>query len=194
MKNFKGFTKDYFEILKADIDGLDLKVTQKIANLIWRTYRTGKTLFIAGNGGSAATASHMANDFAKGLLGHKGDAHHKPFKAIALTDNFSLISAWANDTSFEEIFSRQLECLAKRGDLLIAISASGNSPNILKAVAAAKKKGVKTIGLCGFDGGQLHRSADIAITASDHHYGRVEDVHLILDHLIVSFFCEKLKQ
>lgn len=191
---FRKFAKDYLKKLKADLDRLDLEVLEKIANLIWKTYKADKTLYLIGNGGSAATASHMANDFAKGLLGHKGDAPHKPMKAVALTDNFSLISAWANDTSFDDIFARQIEGLAQKGDLLIGISASGNSPNILKAVEVAKTKGLKTIGFCGFDGGKLSKLADLALVVYAQHYGRVEDVHMVLDHLISNFLYEKLQE
>ena len=191
---FQKFANEYIKSLKADLDRLDLEMLEKITELIWQTYKNNKTLYLIGNGGSAATASHMANDFSKGLLGHKGDVPVKPMKAVALTDNFSLISAWANDTSFEDVFSRQIECLAEKGDLLIVFSASGNSPNILKAVKTAKKKGLKTIGFCGFDGGKLKKMADLSLVVYDNHYGRAEDAHLIFCHIISNFLYEKLKE
>jgi len=149
---------------------------------------------VIGNGGSAATASHMMNDLCKGTLGHKGDAPWPRLRVIALTDNVSLMTAWANDTDYNHIFSEPLKNLAERGDLLIAISASGNSPNILAAVEAAKQIGVNVIGLTGFGGGKLAKLAEISFVVPSDGYGPVEDVHMILDHIITGYLYEKLKE
>jgi D-sedoheptulose 7-phosphate isomerase len=129
----------------------------------------------------------------KGTLGHKGDAPWPRLRVIALTDNVSLMTAWANDTDFNHIFSEPLKNLAQRGDVLVAISASGNSPNIIAAVEAAKQIGVTVLGLAGFTGGKLSKMADVSLVVPSDGYGPVEDVHMILDHIITSYLYEKLK-
>jgi D-sedoheptulose 7-phosphate isomerase len=134
------------------------------------------------------------NDLCKGTLGHKGDAPWKRFRVIALTDNVSLMTAWANDTDYNHIFSEPLRNLAGRGDVLVAISASGNSPNIIAAVEVAKTIGLRVIGLTGFGGGKLAKLADVSFTVPSNEYGPVEDVHMILDHIITGYLYEKLKQ
>jgi D-sedoheptulose 7-phosphate isomerase len=191
--DIKSFSQEYFQKLQADINHLDLDQLAQAADLIWQTYQADKTLYFIGNGGSAATASHMANDFGKGLLGHKGDAPWKPFKAVSLTDNVSLITAWANDTGYDRIFVEQLKPIIQPGDLLVAISASGNSPNIIEAVKLARAKQAKVLGLAGFTGGKLKELSDICLWVKDSHYGRVEDLHLIFDHLITNFLYQKLQ-
>jgi D-sedoheptulose 7-phosphate isomerase len=161
--------------------------------LFERAHAQERTVFVIGNGGSAATASHMMNDLNKGTLGHKGDATWKRFKVIALTDNVSLMTAWANDTNFNTVFSEPLKNLANRGDVLIAISASGNSPNIIAAVEVAKQLGLTVLGLGGFTGGKLAQRADVCFVVPSSGYGPVEDVHMILDHILTGYLYEKLK-
>ncbi|MEI6082993.1 MAG: SIS domain-containing protein [Verrucomicrobiota bacterium] len=187
------FAKTYLTNLKAILDRLPLEPFDKLTALIDEAHAAGKQIFVIGNGGSAATASHMMNDLNKGTLGHKGDAPAKRFKVIALTDNVSLMTAWANDTDYNTVFSEPLKNLANRGDLLIAISASGNSPNIIAAVEAAKIIGVKVIGFGGFTGGKLAQLADVCLVVPSNEYGPVEDVHMILDHILTGYFYEKLK-
>src|SRR6266404_9216217 len=194
MKKPSEFAKDYLTDLKSVLDRLPLAELDKLVAAIESTHAAGKQIFVIGNGGSAATASHMMNDLNKGTLGHKGDAPWKRFKVIALTDNVSLMTAWANDTDYNHVFSEPLKNLAQRGDVLIAISASGNSPNILAAVEAAKQIGVKVIGLTGFGGGKLAKLADISFVVPSDGYGPVEDVHMILDHIITGYLYEKLKE
>ncbi len=140
----------------------------------------GRNLFIMGNGGSAATASHMACDLAKVSIPNDG----KRIMVIALTDNAALLTALANDSSYEDIFADQLLNLVQPGDLVIAISGSGNSPNVLKAVDAAKRAGATTVGFTGRLGGRLREMADIVVTVPSGRIEQAEDGHLILGHAI----------
>ena len=161
-------------------------------DLIAVTFRTGRRILIAGNGGSAATASHMMCDLAKTTLGKGKSLSTKRLKAIALTDNVPAITAWGNDVSYDVIFAEQLRNLAEPGDLLIVISASGNSPNILAALEAARDLGVNTLGLLGFDGGRAKEMCDwsVVVPSPTHNYGIVEDAHCTVMHWLT----EQLKQ
>jgi len=194
MKKAGEFAKDYIKGLKDVLDRIPLEPVDEIIQAIELAQNNRQQVFVIGNGGSAATASHMMNDLCKGTLGHKGDAPWPRLRVIALTDNVSLMTAWANDTDYNHIFSEPLKNLAERGDLLVAISASGNSPNILAAVEAAKQIGVKVIGLTGFGGGKLAKLADVSFVVPSDGYGPVEDVHMILDHIITGYLYEKLKE
>jgi D-sedoheptulose 7-phosphate isomerase len=193
MKTPSQFAADYLTGLKAVLDRLPLAEFERVTQAVEAAHAAGKQIFVIGNGGSAATASHMMNDLNKGTLGHKGDAPWKRFRVIALTDNVSLMTAWANDTDYNHIFSEPLKNLAQPGDLLIAISASGNSPNIITAVEVAKQLGVKVVGIAGFGGGKLAKLSDVAFVVPSEDYGPIEDVHMILDHMLTSYFYEKLK-
>jgi D-sedoheptulose 7-phosphate isomerase len=133
-----------------------------------------------GNGGSASTASHMASDLNKGA--NRTDAPR--FSAIALTDNIPLMMAWANDSSYDDVFIEQLRNHLEKGDVVIGISGSGNSLNVLKAIGYANSSGATTIGLAGFDGGELAKMAKISYTVPSHCMQQVEDVHLILEHML----------
>jgi D-sedoheptulose 7-phosphate isomerase len=194
MKTASDFAKEYLSGLKDVLDRLPLEPIDEIIRVIEHARDERRQIFVIGNGGSAATASHMMNDLCKGTLGHKGDAPWPRLRVIALTDNVSLMTAWANDTEYRHIFSEPLKNLAQRGDVLIAISASGNSPNIVAAVEAAKEMGVKVIGLAGFGGGKLSQMADVSFLVPSDGYGPVEDVHMILDHIITGYLYEKLKE
>jgi len=193
MKRASEFAKTYVQDLKSVLDKLPFDKLDGIVAAIESAHEAGKQIFIIGNGGSAATASHMMNDLCKGTVGHKGDAPWKRFRVIALTDNVPLMTAWANDTDYNHIFSEPLKNLAQRGDVLVAISASGNSPNIIAAVEAAKQLGVQVIGLTGFGGGKLAKMADVSFDVPSDGYGPVEDVHMILDHILTGYLYEKLK-
>jgi D-sedoheptulose 7-phosphate isomerase len=175
------------------LDKLPLEQLDKIVGVLEAAHAAGKQIFVIGNGGSAATASHMMNDLNKGTVGHKGDAPWKRFRVISLTDNVSLLTAWANDTDYNSIFAEPLKNLAQRGDVLIAISASGNSPNIVAAVEVAKQLGLIVLGLGGFTGGKLAQIADVCFLVPSNGYGPVEDVHMILDHILTGYLYEKLK-
>ena len=194
MKKASEFAKDYVNGLKHVLDRLPWEAVDRVLLAIEEVYQRRGQIFVIGNGGSAATASHMMNDLNKGTLGHKGDAPWPRFRVISLTDNVSLMTAWGNDTDYDHIFSEPLKNLAQQGDLLIAISASGNSPNIITAVEAAKQIGVKILGLTGFGGGKLAKLADVSFSVPSNEYGPVEDAHMILDHVITGYLYEKLKE
>jgi len=181
----KKFSKKYISNLKTILDEIDSSTVSKIVNLIDTT--KGK-IYIIGNGGSAATASHMVNDLGAGLKRRS----IRSFDVESLSENTSVCTALANDIGYENIFYMQLKDKIKKDDLLIAISCSGNSPNIVKAVKYAQKKNVKVIGITGFDGGKLRKKSDLSfhVQTSTGQYGIVEDVHMILNHMIYTYFIE----
>ena len=177
---------DYRVQLSAALEALDLTTVSRIRGLLAQAREDGRQVFLCGNGGSAATASHMANDLGKGANCRKD----KRFKVIALTDNLSWITALANDISYESIFSEQLRNQGGPDDVLIATSGSGNSQNVLNAVAAARELGMRTVGLIGFGGGKLAAEVDLPLVVDSHHMGRVEDLHMVVLHMICYHFME----
>lgn len=177
----------YIAELKKSIDLLDKKAIYEAIDLLIEAYKNDKKVFIFGNGGSASIASHMACDLGKGTLRREYDEKEKRFRVISLTDNLPLITAYANDLSYEDIFIQQLRNLVEKDDVVIALSGSGNSRNVIKAVLYAKRNGAKTIGFLGFKtGGKLAGLVDCAVIAQSSHYGPCEDIQLILDHVITS--------
>jgi D-sedoheptulose 7-phosphate isomerase len=150
----------------------------KAAELLFDCYRRGSTVFILGNGGSAATASHFACDLAKGTQAARLPA----FRVVSLSDNVPLMTAWANDSDYDCIFAEQLATLVRPADVVIAISASGNSPNILAAARMARQSGAITLALTGKDGGKLSRLADLTIYVPAQSIEQVEDAHLVIAH------------
>ena len=185
---------DYFTGYFNYLNDLQMKLNVADINDVINCFITarekGKTIYFAGNGGSAATASHFAQDL--GEVGRK--ANVKSFKTISLADNVSLITAIGNDYGYEKIFSIQLSGLFNKGDVLVVVSASGNSPNVIDAVKQANEMGGKTIGLVGFDGGKLLEMCDyvIHVKTNKGEFGPVEDLHMILDHMVTSFLVFKL--
>jgi D-sedoheptulose 7-phosphate isomerase len=167
---------------------LPIAEIERAIDLLLEACLTGHVVYIMGNGGSAATASHMANDLSKGTLVPGAPR----FKALALTDNVPLITAWANDTAYEAVFVEQLEPWVEAGDVVIGISGSGNSENVLRAVRLAKERGATTIGFTGYEGGKLARLVDVNILASGATMALAEDVHMMLDHLITTVVREML--
>ena len=184
------FAASYIRYLGEVLDAINLNEIQQFINTLNVARKSGSTIFFIGNGGSAATASHFANDIAVGA-----NRYEKPFRAISLTDNQAIITAIANDFGFEEIFSRQLMVLGKPGDVVVAISASGNSINLINAFTHAKKIGIKTVSITGFDGGKLKSMADefIHIPTGYKEYGPAEDAHMVLDHLVSSYLIYSAK-
>lgn len=178
------FAKGYGAYLAELLAGLDYGEVGRMIDLFLDAREKGRRIFFIGNGGSAATASHFANDISIGTR-----VKEKPFKAISLTDNVAILTAVGNDDGYEFIFTKQLQNLAEPSDLLVAISASGNSPNIIHAVKYAKELKMTTIGLTGFDGGILRDLSDIKIHVKTRkgEYGPVEDIHMFIDHLLGSF-------
>jgi D-sedoheptulose 7-phosphate isomerase len=169
------------------IEKIDSAQIANSANHLRVAFETGKRIFIAGNGGSAATASHMACDLAKTTLGKGNTLPVKRIKAIALTDNMPLLTAWGNDVGYDCVFAEQLHNLAEPGDVLVVISASGNSPNILSAIHAAQTIGMHTVGWFGFEGGKAAPLVDCAVVVRNSHYGYVEDAHSVLVHLVTDY-------
>ena len=171
----------YREECIAALNAVNLNAVESISNALLEARDRGSHVFVIGNGGSAATASHMATDL---MLG--SGLVDPPLRVIALTDNQAIITATGNDVSFEQVFSRQLIHLAQRGDILIAVSASGNSPNVVACVDAAKKIALTTIAFTGFDGGRLAKMVDLLVHVPTRvgAYGPVEDVHLMVNHMI----------
>ena len=161
----------------GDLAAVDFRQVEAI---LLRAREEGRTVFIIGNGGSAATASHMANDLNKGAA----VAGQRRFRALALTDNVPLITAWANDTQYEQIFVEQMANFFHPGDVLIAISGSGNSPNIIAALEWARREGAVTIGLTGGNGGRLLGLVDCGLLVPSNRMEQIEDMHLVLAHAI----------
>lgn len=182
------FAREYLEQLKEGMDNLSLKKIESLVNILYQTYQKEKQVFIMGNGGSAATASHFALGLAKNTI----VSGKKRFRVISLVDNLPLITAWSNDAAYEEVFVEQLKGLLQKGDVVIAISCSGNSKNILKAIGYANSSSAITIGLTGFDGGRLKDLAKECLIVSSNHMGRIEDIHLALTHLMESYLRERI--
>jgi len=178
------FAKGYFKYLSEIFDRMDHQAIEKFVEKCIEARENGTKIFFIGNGGSAATASHFANDIGIGTR-----TFDKPFRALALTDNVASMTAIGNDYGYEDTFVKQLQVFFNPGDIVVAISASGNSPNVVKAIDWAKSKGGYTIGLTGFSGGKLREAVDLSLhvpsTAGE--YGPVEDLHMILDHLLGNY-------
>ena len=178
------FARAYLDYVIRVIGAIDVNEIAAFARVLLDARERDARIYFIGNGGSAATASHFANDVAIGCR-----SWQKPFRAMSLTDNVSILTAVGNDYGYEEIFVAQLKTLMQGGDVVVAISASGNSPNVLKAVEYANANGAITVALTGFDGGKLRRLAQSAVhvPTSKGEYGPVEDIHMVFDHLIGAF-------
>ena len=180
----QAFADAYLKRLHAVLKGIDLAQIGRFVGTLLEARDSGATVFFIGNGGSAATASHFANDLAIGINDYK-----RPIRALSLTDNVAVMSAVGNDVGYEEIFTRQLRVLGRKGDILVAISASGNSPNLVHAMAYAGTVGIKTVALTAFDGGKLKAMADesIHVPTDPKEFGPAEDAHLIINHLVGAY-------
>jgi D-sedoheptulose 7-phosphate isomerase len=180
----------YLQAVQATINNLDPLVLANFAGHLEAAYNNNQSIYVIGNGGSAANASHFAQDLAKGIFFDAPVA--KTMKAISLTDNIAHITAIANDTGYQNIFSAQLNTYAQDSDVLICISGSGNSENIVEAVKAAKQKNMFVIGVTGFDGGQLKTMANFSVHVPLNEMCTVESIHSIIFHLIVLELRERL--
>lgn len=180
----------YLKDVQNCIGNIDPNVLSKFADHLTAAFEGDKTIFVIGNGGSAANASHFAQDITKGIFFNKPVP--KTIKALSLTDNIAHITAIANDDGYEKIFSAQLNSFAKEGDYLVCISGSGNSKNIMEAVAAAKAKNIFVIGVTGFDGGALKNTADFSVHVPLNEMCTVESIHSVIFHLIVLELRERL--
>ena len=179
---------EYKQNIKTVLDKLE--IDNKILNLLKESKNKSNKIFIAGNGGSGATAAHYSCDFSLGASKPNYLNNNDRFNVIPLTTNLPLILALANDFGYDEIFKQQLINLANPGDILIAISGSGNSENIIKAVKYAKKNGIKVIGICGYNGGELKKLSNYIIHAKSHIMEVCEDIHSIIGHFITLWLRE----
>ena len=171
---------DYIDQLCGVLQALPREPIARVIDILAQARLEGRQVFILGNGGSAATASHFCCDLTKGTI-----TPDKPrFKAIGLADNMALFSALGNDWGYERVFDGQLEALAQPGDIVIGISGSGNSPNVLRAMELARQRGLTTIGFAGFAGGKLKDAVDVCVVVACDSMAQIEDVHLVLEHLI----------
>jgi D-sedoheptulose 7-phosphate isomerase len=182
----KAYLEQYTSALKEALDNFDSGEFEKIIAMLADAYKKDKQVFIAGNGGSAASANHFVCDFGKNAVPFAEGKRR--FRIISVSDNVEKITAIGNDISFDEVFSFQLGNLMNEGDLLIAVSASGNSPNIVNACKFAKTRKARVIAIAGFDGGKIKDLADAALIAALKSYEQVEDIHLIILHMIVYYF------
>ena len=177
---------DYIQAHKAAIDSIPTEKVAALIKLLQKALAEERQIFVFGNGGSAANASHFVTDLGKGASDKVG----KAFRCLSLNDNVSWLTAIGNDYAYEDVFVRQLRNYGRAGDLVLAISVSGNSPNVVKAVAWANKNGLETIALVGAKRGSLAQSARHVIVIDSTHYGRVEDAQMTICHLLCYAFME----
>lgn len=164
----------------------------RAVEMVWEAHARGATIFICGNGGSASMAAHFAADLCKTTMAPLLYDKAQRFRVISLADNMALLTAWSNDTTYERVFAEQLRNLARPGDVLIAISGSGNSPNVVAALEAARELGVTTIGLTGHTGGCLRTDADVCITVGTDAYEHNEPLHSMIFHMMTFYLRGRL--
>lgn len=187
--DFKEWINTYVDTEIKVLQEMDTDLINKLLTVFVEAYERESSIYVFGNGGSASTASHMANDFNKGI----SEYTEKKFHVKCLNDNIASVLAIANDIGYEDIFSFQLNNKVKENDLVIGISGSGNSQNVIQAIEYAKTKGAITVGFVGFDGGEVAKIADIAFWVPLHNMQIVEDVHLILNHLMMAVIMQKFQ-
>ena len=181
------YLSQYVQAQKAALDSIPLDQVESLIGQLHRVWQEDRQLFVFGNGGSAANASHFITDLGKGA----SDKLSKRFRCLSLNDNVSWLTALGNDYSYDEVFSRQLANFARPGDLLLTMSVSGNSPNLVKAVEWASGHGVYSVALVGGKRGRLAELADFVIVIDSTHYGRVEDAHMGICHMLCYAFMER---
>lgn len=181
------FPKNYKAGLLKALDTLDYDAIGQAIQALGAARRENRQIFVCGNGGSASTASHFACDMVKGA----SFQHDTRFRILALTDSMPTITAYSNDVSYESAFVEQLKNFANPGDVVITISGSGNSPNLVSVLDYANSLGCETIALTGRDGGKTGPMAKVQIRVAEPHMGRIEDAHLIVCHMIAYYFMEK---
>ena len=184
------FASEYIKNVHELVGQADLAAIEKAIDALWFAYQNGRKIFLFGNGGSAATAMHIVNDIVKGTTVEG----KKAARAFCLSDNTSLMTAIANDISYDDIFIHQLKAYFDPGDVAIGISGSGNSKNVLRAIQYANENGGVTIGLTGFDGGKLKPLSQMNIHVACEHYGKVEDLHTIICHIFGYYLMARAKE
>jgi D-sedoheptulose 7-phosphate isomerase len=183
---FMSFPVQYLSQLRSAIEAVDLRKVEQAVEWFREARDAGRQMFVCGNGGSATTASHFVTDMLKGA----SYGRSRRFRIMALTDSLSTVSAYANDVSYDCVFVEQLKNFAQPGDLVMGLSGSGNSPNVVRAVEYGNSIGCRTVGLTGRDGGKLGPISQLNIHVPDPHMGRIEDAHLIVCHMICYEFME----
>ena len=187
MKSMQDFATEYIKGVEHLLGSLDATQIARMVALVEQAGESGKRIYAIGNGGSAATASHFVNDMGKGAsLGRE-----KRFKIVPLTDCVPWMTALSNDLSYDDVYVEQLRNFAEPGDVVIAVSGSGNSENVLRAVRYAREVGCHTVGLAGFQGGKLKDLVDCCIVVESDHMGRIEDLHLVLLHIVCYYFMDQ---
>ena len=176
------YISDYINLEMRTLEQLDQQSIAAVLSAILRAYEAEGTIYVCGNGGSASTASHMANDFNKGI----SEYVQKKFRFYSLTDNVATMLSISNDISYDEMFRFQLQGRLRKEDLVIGISGSGNSMNVVNALTYAKEQGVQTVAVCGYSGGKIKEIADVVFHVNINNMQIVEDVHLILNHLLMN--------
>lgn len=184
----KDHLRDYLGRLHGALSRIPEELVEELGETLYHAYHARHQVFVLGNGGSASTASHMAADLAKNTIG----PGMTRFRIMSLNDNIPLMTALGNDLGYEHLFSEQLQNLIGPGDVVVAISGSGNSPNVLNALGYARSQSCFTVGLLGFDGGAARAMCDLALVIDSRDYGVVEDAHLILNHVLVEYFQRRL--
>ncbi len=179
---------NYLRGMAALLQEVSVPEIENATWLLWENYQSGRRAVFCGNGGSAATASHLPADFQKNMYLHGG----RPWECLSLVDSIPLLTAWGNDTEYANIFAAQARTWLRPGDLLIAVSGSGNSPNILAAVEAAHDVGAITMGWSGFGGGKLAKLAQHNVVVHSDNMQMVEDIHMVVGHLIYSALRDRL--
>jgi len=187
------FSRLYFDYLKKALDSIESESIDRLVEEFENARVSGNTIFIAGNGGSATTATSMANDIGFDVIKKSGT--DKPFRVLALTDNTSVLTAIANDVGYENVFLNQLKIHYRPGDKLLAISASGNSPNVVTAAEWVRQQGGSVLSFVGFAGGKLKEISNVVVHVRSQagEYGPVEDAHLVLNHILAHWFQFKLR-
>ncbi len=180
----KQLIMDYINDIHALCNGLDVDEMNKLCEALLESYKAKKQIFVAGNGGSAGTSNHFCCDFGKNAV--KGDTNRP--KIISLSANIEVLTALGNDFCYADVFTQQLKNLMNDKDTVLLISASGNSPNVVTAAEYAKSRGGKVIGLTGFEGGKLKELSDVAINIPSTSYEKIEDLHMMITHIIVCYF------
>lgn len=178
----------YFACLSSTVEMLPFHAINEAVESLMRAYEASATVFLFGNGGSAALASHLACDLAKGTV----NGSPKRFRALALTDSVPLMTAWANDSKYDNIFAEQLLNFVQPQDVAFAISGSGNSPNVLNALKAARKARAFTVGLTGFEGGEMRELCDVCVVVPSDNMQIIEDLHLCVAHSVFTAIRQKL--
>jgi D-sedoheptulose 7-phosphate isomerase len=182
-KTVSSYLSEYGRQLLEGISKVDAEALDDVKNLLDTAAKEGKRIYVAGNGGSASISDHFCCDFLKGAHAEG----HPPFRIHSLASTGPVLTAVANDYSYEECFSKQLERFGEPGDVVLLVSSSGNSPNIVKAIEVAKSKRMTVVGLCGFEGGKLNKMSDISLFVPVNNYGIVEDAHQMIMHALSQF-------